>query len=338
MHAMSAAVTSNGPAIAVEGLRKSYKDGPEALAGISLEVGRGEIFGLLGPNGAGKSTTVKILTTLSLPTSGLARVVGIDVVQHPDAVRSAVGYVAQGTGVDRFATGRENLHLIARLQGLDSRSARLRTAELLERFGLAEAADRQARTYSGGMVRRLDVAMGLVHRPQVLFLDEPTTGLDPEHRAAMWDEVAQLAEGGGLTIFLTTHYLEEADRLAGRLAILDAGRIVAEGSPEALKAELAGDTVEVGLASGDGVERGRALLDELDLVREATIVKSGLIARVEQGARAVPEIVTTLESAGLAVDTVSVKRPSLDDVYLRYAGRHFAEADTEAPASDGARG
>jgi ABC-2 type transport system ATP-binding protein len=323
-------VHGDAAAILVEGLVKQYPKGPRALDGISFRVERGTIFGLLGPNGAGKSTAVKILTTLAAPTAGQAEVAGHDVVEERAAVRRAMGYVAQGSGVDRWATGRENLTLLAHLHGLEGRTARRRVDELLDRFGLTEAAGRQVRTYSGGMRRRLDVAMGLVHRPEVLFLDEPTTGLDPEHRAAMWDEVSQLAEGGDLTILLTTHYLEEADRLAHQLAILDAGRIVAEGTPEGLKAELAGDTVEIELVDdGNAPERARELVASLDVVSEATLAGRALRARVEQGARAVPELVTTLEDAGLPVAEVAVKRASLDDVYLRYAGRSFREADRE---------
>jgi ABC-2 type transport system ATP-binding protein len=323
-------VHGDAAAILVEGLVKQYPKGPRALDGISFQVGRGTIFGLLGPNGAGKSTAVKILTTLAAPTAGRAQVAGHDVVEERAAVRRAMGYVAQGSGVDRWATGRENLTLLAHLHGLEGRTARRRVDELLDRFGLTEAAGRQVRTYSGGMRRRLDVAMGLVHRPEVLFLDEPTTGLDPEHRAAMWEEVSRLAEGGDLTILLTTHYLEEADRLAHQLAILDAGHIVAEGTPEGLKAELAGDTVEIELvADGNAPERARDLVASLAVVSEATLAGRALRARVEQGARAVPELVTTLEDAGLAVAEVAVKRASLDDVYLRYAGRSFGEADRE---------
>ena len=323
-------VHGDAAAILVEGLVKQYPKGPRALDGISFHVERGTIFGLLGPNGAGKSTAVKILTTLASPTAGRAEVAGHDVVEERAAVRRAMGYVAQGSGVDRWATGQENLALLAHLHGLEGRTARQRVDELLDRFGLTEAAGRQVRTYSGGMRRRLDVAMGLVHRPEVLFLDEPTTGLDPEHRAAMWDEVSRLAEGGDLTILLTTHYLEEADRLAHQLAILDAGRIVAEGTPEGLKAELAGDTVEIELvADGNAPERARDLVASLAVVSEATLAGRALRARVEQGARAVPELVTTLEEAGLPVAEVAVKRASLDDVYLRYAGRSFREADRE---------
>ena len=314
-------------AIRVDGLEKQYPKGPRALDGISFTVAPGEIFGLLGPNGAGKSTTVKILTTLASPSGGRAEVAGLDVVRERTAVRRRIGYVAQGSGVDRYATGRENLELVAHLQGLEGRPVRTRVAELLDRFGLADAADRKVTEYSGGMQRRLDVAIGLVHRPQVLFLDEPTTGLDPEHRRAMWEEVEGLAAGEELTILLTTHYLEEADHLAARLAILDAGRIVAEGSPEGLKADLAGDTVELGFADEAAAEAASASAAELPLVHETLRHGRSVRVRVDHGARAVPELVTAMEAAGLAVDTVTVQRPSLDDVYLRHAGRTFAEAE-----------
>ena len=322
-------VHGDAAAILVEGLVKQYPKGPRALDGISFRVERGTIFGLLGPNGAGKSTAVKILTTLAAPTAGRAEVAGTTWSRKrlPCGGPWATWPRARAwTG----ATGRENLTLLAHLHGLEGRTARRRVDELLDRFGLTEAAGRQVRTSSGGMRRRLDVAMGLVHRPEVLFLDEPTTGLDPEHRAAMWDEVSRLAGSEGLTILLTTHYLEEADRLAHQLAILDAGRIVAEGTPEGLKAELAGDTVEIELvADGNAPERARELVASLDVVSEATLAGRALRARVEQGARAVPELVTTLEDAGLPVAEVAVKRASLDDVYLRYAGRSFREADRE---------
>jgi ABC-2 type transport system ATP-binding protein len=209
----------------------------EALAGVSFAVRPGEVFALLGPNGAGKSTTIRILTTLSAPTSGRARVAGFDVVDQPREVRRRIGYVAQASGVDPTATGRENLLLQGRLFRLPTPVLRKRVAELLDLFALADAADRAAQTYSGGMKRRLDVAMGLVHQPEVLFLDEPTTGLDPESRTVMWQEVRRLAEGG-LTLLLTTHYLEEADQLARRLAIIDRGKVVAEGTPDELKARF----------------------------------------------------------------------------------------------------
>jgi ABC-2 type transport system ATP-binding protein len=224
-------------AIKVTGLRKTYPGGVEAVRGLSFSVRSGEIFALLGPNGAGKSTTVRILTTLSAPTAGSARVAGLDVVAQAQEVRRHIGYVAQASGVDVTATGRENLLLQGRLFHLPAPELRTRVNELLELFQLTGAAHRPAATYSGGMRRRLDVAMGLIHQPAVLFLDEPTTGLDPESRAVMWKEVKRLADGG-LTLLLTTHYLEEADQLAHRLAIIDGGRIVTEGTPGGLKERL----------------------------------------------------------------------------------------------------
>jgi ABC-2 type transport system ATP-binding protein len=238
-------MTTTGAAIQARDLTKTYGKDVRALDGLGFSVGAGTVFGLLGPNGAGKSTTVKVLTTLSLPDSGSARVAGVDVLAEPDRVRRSIGLVGQRSGVDLEATGRENLTLQGQVYGLRGAELRSRVGELLERFGLAEAADRVARGYSGGMQRRLDIAMGLIHRPQVLFLDEPTTGLDPEVRAGMWAEIAHLSAGEGLTILLTTHYLEEADRLAGRLAIVDRGRLVAEGSPDELKGELRGDAIHV---------------------------------------------------------------------------------------------
>src|SRR5919197_2918423 len=219
-------------AILARDLRKAYGGKVQALDGLSLTVGRGTIFGLLGPNGAGKSTTVKVLTTLARPDAGEARVAGHDVRREPARVRRSIGVVAQRSGVDRDLTGRENVKLQGHLQGMRGRELDRRTDALLEQFGLADAARRVARGYSGGMQRRLDIAMGLVHRPQVLFLDEPTTGLDPEARAEMWREISRLTRDEQMTILLTTHYLEEADRLASRLAIVDRGRIVAEGTPD----------------------------------------------------------------------------------------------------------
>jgi ABC-2 type transport system ATP-binding protein len=231
-------------AIEVEDLRKTYSGGVEALRGVSFAVRAGEVFALLGPNGAGKSTAVRILTTLSAPTSGGARVAGFDVVRQPREVRRRIGSVAQNSGVDPTATGRENLTLQGQLFRLNAPELRARTAELLHLFQLEAAADRPAATYSGGMKRRLDVAMGLIHRPEVLFLDEPTTGLDPESRAVMWKEVRRLAREG-LTLLLTTHYLEEADQLAQRIAIVDGGRVVAAGTPEELKRGIPGDAVSL---------------------------------------------------------------------------------------------
>ncbi|HYL05149.1 MAG TPA: ATP-binding cassette domain-containing protein, partial [Thermoanaerobaculia bacterium] len=240
-------MTAAAPAIEVRDLRKVYAGGVVALDGVSFAVAAGEVFALLGPNGAGKSSTVRILATLSASTAGAAFVDGIDVAARPREVRQRIGYVAQASGVDPTATGRENLTLQGQLYRMPAAALRARVAELLELFDLEAAADRAANTYSGGMKRRLDVAMGLVHRPAVLFLDEPTTGLDPESRSVMWDEVRGLARQG-LTLLLTTHYLEEADQLAQRLVILDGGRVVAAGTPDALKAGLRGDRVSVELA------------------------------------------------------------------------------------------
>ena len=313
-------------AIEARDLAKTYPGDVRALDGLTFDVQAGTVFGLLGPNGAGKSTTVKILTTLSRPDAGSATVAGLDVLRHPGAVRRAIGVVAQKSGADREATGRENLVLQGQVHGASTRAARARADELLARFGLADAGDRLARTYSGGMARRLDVALGLVHHPQVLFLDEPTTGLDPEVRADMWEEIARLSREEGITILLTTHYLEEADRLAARLAIVERGRVVAEGTPEGLKGELRGDAVQVELAEpGDGTVQ--EALARLEGVRDITVEQRTLRARADHGASAVPAVLAALEGRGIRVASVTVARPSLDDVYLRHAGRTFAEAE-----------
>ncbi len=315
--------------IEVRGLVKTYAKGVRALDGLDFSVEEGSVFGLLGPNGAGKSTTLKILTTLARPDTGEARVAGLDVVRRAADVRRIIGVVAQKSGFDRSATGRENLRLQGRLYGRRRRALEERVSALLERLDLADAADRVAGTYSGGMQRRLDVAIGLVHRPRVLFLDEPTTGLDPEARVALWEEIERLMAEDGLTILLTTHYLEEADRLARRLVIVDRGRVVAAGSPEELKGEQAGDTLHVELTapSQNGeVDRGLAAVAGL---REVALDGRVLRARADSGATAVPAVLAALKAQGVGVAAVTVARPSLDDVYLRYAGRAFSEADRE---------
>jgi ABC-2 type transport system ATP-binding protein len=278
---------------------------------------------------------VKILTTLARADSGAALVAGLDVRARPEQVRRAIGVVGQRSGADPMATGRENLVLTGRIQGLRGRELSRRADELLNRFALADAADRVVRTYSGGMQRRLDVAMGLVNRPEVLFLDEPTAGLDPEARSAMWEEIARLSGVEGLTILLTTHYLEEADRLASRLAIIDRGRVVVVGTPDELKGELHGDAVHVELREQAEVSRLHATLDRVPAIREIRIDGRQLSARADEGATAVPLVLAALDGAGMAVGAVTVARPSLDDVYLRHAGRRFAEADepgSTAPA------
>jgi len=314
-------------AIEAGGLVKAYPKGVRALDGLSFAVPAGTVFALLGPNGAGKSTTVKILTTLAQADSGTATVAGLDVRARPAQVRHAIGVVGQRSGADPMATGRENLLLTGRIQGLRGRRLAARTDHLLGRFGLAGAAGRLVRTYSGGMQRRLDVAMGLVNQPQVLFLDEPTAGLDPESRSAMWDEIGRLSAGDGLTILLTTHYLEEADRLAGRLAIVDRGRVVTEGSPDELKGQLHGDSVHIELAGQAGPERVLAALSPVAAIREVRVDGGRLTARADDGATALPAVLAALDGAGLPVLAAAVARPSLDDVYLRHAGRRFDDAD-----------
>ena len=313
-------------AVSATELRKTYPGDVTALDGLSFSVGRGEIFGMLGPNGAGKSTTIRILTTLSRPDSGRATVAGADVLSSPDEVRHRIGVVAQGSGVDPVATGRENLTLQGRVHGMSGQGLRRRVDELLDRFRLAKAADRPARTYSGGMQRRLDIALGMIHSPQVLFLDEPTTGLDPEVRADMWEMIRQLVSEDGLTVVLTTHYMDEADRLADRVAIVDGGRVVAEGTPEGLKAALEGDAVHIELAGDEAADRARDILTEL--TANGTQVDGQTVrARVRGGAEAVPRILTTLDGAGIGVRSVTVSRPSLDDVYFRHTGRSLAGAE-----------
>jgi ABC-2 type transport system ATP-binding protein len=320
-------------AIVAERLQKRY--GPvQALAGVTFSVRAGEVFGLLGPNGAGKSTTVRVLTTLTRPDSGRAFVAGQDVVREPNRVRRSIGYVPQESGVDREATGRENLMLQGRIQGVPGGELRRRVDELLALIGIADAADRVVRGYSGGMRRRLDIALGLIHRPSVLFLDEPTTGLDPEARAAMWVEVERLAEQERLTILLTTHYLEEADRLAERVAIVSRGEIVVEGPPEQLKRDLRGEAVTVELADGRGDEAA-AIVAALDGATETTVEGRLLRTRVPNGAQAVPAILSALEGSGVRAESVTTHRPSLDDVYLHYTGREFATEDVAA--ADGRR-
>jgi ABC-2 type transport system ATP-binding protein len=317
-------------AIEARDLVKTYKGGVQAVRGVSLRVPRGSVFGLLGPNGAGKSTLVKMLTTLSSPTSGSASVAGYDVVRQQRQVRRAIGCIAQNSGVDVQATGRENLLLQGRVYGLRGTELERRVDDLLERFGLAEVGKRFVKTYSGGMKRKLDVALGLVHAPQVLFLDEPTTGLDPEARAEMWEQIRALAWDQGLTILLTTHYLEEADELARSLAIVDQGRIVIEGTPDELKAELEGDAVSLELAQGSDTEKAVAVARAGQRLTDVAADGLTLRGRSRDGAGAVPALLTALEAVEISVASVTVARPSLDDVYLRYTGRSFTAAEEAA--------
>src|SRR4051794_2889422 len=322
-------------AVEAHDLVKTYPGGrgrPDvrALDGLDLTIPAGTVHGLLGPNGAGKSTTTKILTTLAHATSGTARVGGLDVTADAAAVRRRIGYVSQGTGADPILTPRENLASAARLRGASRARAAARADELLDRFGLTEQAGTRTSTLSGGMRRKLDVALGLVDAPSVLFLDEPTTGLDPEARAAMWQEIRRLAGEDALTVVLTTHYLEEADRLADGITIVDRGRVVAAGSPAELKATLEGDTLTVDLVEpAPGLARsvaaglrvgasGAPALHDVGVHVEGPTGR--LVARTADGPAVVGPTIAALQAAGVRHGAVAVSRPTLDDVYLRYAG------------------
>ena len=308
-------------------LKRTFKTrtGPvEAVAGVDLHVNAGEIFGFLGPNGAGKTTTLRMLATLITPTAGDATVAGADLRRQPGLVRQRIGYVPQGGSTDPAETGRGELVLQGRLYGMSAADAKARAADVLDKLDLTSAADRPTGTYSGGMRRRLDVGLGIVHRPQVLFLDEPTTGLDPQARARMWDEIAKLREQG-TTVFLTTHYLEEADALADRLAIIDHGKIVAEGTSSQLKQKVAGDVVTIGVNGGGA--NVLTLVEAMPFVREASHdAESGLIRLyVDRGETAVPHLLRSLDAAGYEPTSISLNKPSLDDVFLRQTGRSLRE-------------
>ncbi|MGI8855874.1 MAG: ATP-binding cassette domain-containing protein [Thermomicrobiales bacterium] len=301
---------------------KSRRGDVEAVAGVDLRVETGELFGFLGPNGAGKTTTLRMLATLLPTTGGNAMVAGCDLRREPQRVRERIGYVGQRGGTDPAVTGRTELIFQGRLYGMSAATAKRRAAELLATLELDACADRPTGTYSGGQRRRLDIGLGLIHGPQVLFLDEPTTGLDPQSRAHLWDEVRRLRDNG-TTVFLTTHYLEEADALCDRLAIIDHGKIVAEGTPDALKRQIAGDIVTLGIA-GDA-QAARDLLGCQPFVRETGAEDGALRLYVDRGETAMPMILRLLDGAGLELQTISLTRPSLDDVFLRQTGRSLRE-------------
>ncbi|ANJ28002.1 ATP-binding cassette domain-containing protein [Agromyces aureus] len=331
--------TTPGLALEARNLVKRYPQGRRkppvtALDGLSFGVEEGTVFGLLGPNGAGKSTTVKILATLSAADSGDAFVAGFDVRGRAADVRRSIGFVAQKQVSDPMDTGLENLVLAGQLHGMGTRDARSRAGDLLDRFGLAAAARRQVKTYSGGMARKLDVAIGLMHHPAVLFLDEPTTGLDPEARTEMWAEIERMAADERTTVLLTTHYLEEADRLASRLAIVANGRVVTEGEPEELKAALRGDAIVLELLDAADVDGALTLIGRSpvfrDVVREGRTVR----ARTDEGGQALPLALAMLDAERLRVASATVARPSLDDVYLAHTGRSFSSAHSEGSATD----
>lgn len=296
----------------------------EAVKGISFQVERGEIFGFLGPNGAGKSTTLRMLTTLLTPTAGNATVVGFDLLRQADQVRRQIGFVNQAGGSDNDATPSEDLLLQARLYGLTLGEARRRCSELIESLKMVDFADRPVKTLSGGQRRRLDLALAMVHRPRLLFLDEPTTGLDPQTRAHLWDEVRNL-QADGTTVFLTTHYLEEADALANHLAIIDHGQIVAEGTPDSLKRQIGGDVIRFELRANSVDLSG--WLQTLSFVHEATLQNGGWLVRVENGETALPHLLRLLNEHGIQVQTVSLARPTLDDIFLEKTGRSLRDSN-----------
>jgi ABC-2 type transport system ATP-binding protein len=321
-HDSGAGAAASGPAIAVEGLQKRFGD-VVALDGIDFEVPPATILGLLGPNGAGKTTAVRILTSILSPDAGRATVLGIDVAAHPQAVRERIGLAGQYAAIDENLTGRENLRLIGRLTHQRKAVVRQRADELLERFGLTDAADRGARTFSGGMRRRLDLGAALVHRPPVLFLDEPTTGLDPSSRSDLWTVIGELVEQG-TTVLLTTQYLEEADRLADQIVVVDHGRVIAQGTARDLKAGMGGTIVDIGLPADTDPDRVAAHLQQ---VGPSNVDGRTVEVKVDGGGRDVLEIVRVLDREGVYPDTLTVREPTLDDVFLSLTGRKVDEGD-----------
>ena len=316
-------------AIWAEGLTKHF-DEVRAVDGIDLDIAPGTIFGFLGQNGSGKTTTIRMLTTLLRPTAGNARVDGLDILTDARAVRNRIGVALQEAGLDDVQTGRELLTLQARLFGMRGRAHRERVADLLAIVDLEDAADRTIGTYSGGMKRRLDLAAALVHRPGILFLDEPTTGLDPISREGIWRYVTRLSVEEGITVFLTTQYLEEADRLAHDLAIIDEGHIIARGSPAEMKARIGTDVVTVQVAVEEALDRAAEVAGDLPAVERVQTADGAAVVYVPDGARAVARIVLALDDAGIEVGQVSLTRPSLDDVFLEATGHHLRVEESHA--------
>jgi ABC-2 type transport system ATP-binding protein len=323
---------SSDAAIAARSLRRTFKGGIEAVRDIDLTVSRGEVFGFLGPNGAGKTTTVRMFCTLLPPTAGSAIVAGLDVVRDAAEVRRRIGVALQEIGLDPVQTGRELLELQCGLYGITGQRARTRAEELLELVGLTEAAERRTKTYSGGMKRRLDLATALVHSPDVLFLDEPTTGLDPASRLTIWEEVRRI-NAGGSTVFLTTQYLEEADKLCDRLAIIDNGQIVAEGTPEQLKAEMGHDVVSVSVESAD-LDATEAAVAGLPGLERVMVEPGGVALYVEDGPGSIAEVVRRLEREQIPTGPISVARPTLDDVFLKATGRRLEGEEASQQAAE----
>jgi len=308
-------------------LTKVFPGNIRAVDSIDFEVKAGEIFGFLGPNGAGKTTTIKMLNTLIRPTSGTAVVTGFDILKNPAVIRKNIGYVAQDVGVDEYATGRENLTLYGHFYRLDGRTIKQRVKEIFELVDLAGFEDKRVSTYSGGMRKRLDIAMGLIHQPQLIFLDEPTVGLDPQTRTHIWDYIHNLAKVMGVTIFLTTHYMEEADHLADRIAIIDLGKIIAMGTPNELKEAIGGDVIiltpcETGDEQCDEfIRKTQSVLADKPFVLRTQPADGELAVYVNKGESAAPNIMRLLAKEGIEVESLSVSRPSLDDVFLKYTGR-----------------
>ncbi|MGW3618216.1 ATP-binding cassette domain-containing protein [Micromonospora vinacea] len=318
--------------IETRGLRKSFRSRAgretktvDAVRGVDLDVAKGEIFGFLGPNGAGKTTTLRMLATLIEPDGGEATIAGADLRKDPAEVRRRIGYVPQGGSTWDESTAREELVLHARMYGIGKADAQRRAARALDAFQLTEYADRKCKTYSGGQRRRVEIALGIIHEPKIVFLDEPTTGLDPQSRAHMWDEIRRL-RADGMTVFITTHYLDEADALCDRIAIMDNGEVVAEGTPTELKREISGDVVLVGLDLAATPQAAQTLDGEPYVNKLETVDEGGLRLYVDEGATAIPQVLRRLDHAGLELRSIELHRPSLDDVFLTKTGRSLRES------------
>jgi ABC-2 type transport system ATP-binding protein len=330
------ALDTRAPVIEVRDLKKTYPTGVEAVKGITFNVKEGEFFGFLGPNGAGKSTSIKILITLLAKTDGLVQVLGMDVDKHTDEVRRVIGYAAQDASTDDDLNGIENLDIQGHLYGLERKLIKQRTEELIDLMDLREAAKRRVGTYSGGMKKRLDLATALIHRPRILFLDEPTTGLDPQNRAGLWRYLEKVNKEEKLTIFLTTHYMEEADRLCDRLAIIDGGKIIAEDSPTALKAGMGGDVISLnfkgnGVSAAEQAEKAKSILESEEFIRTLRLGEGentgSLSVVVQNGGEVVPEVLRLLDSKNLRVASLNLTSPTLDDVFLKFTGQRIRQED-----------